>query len=156
MSLDAMRERNIFEKEMSNTAHQREAMDLKAAGINRLLTAGGSGASTPSGGSPSFSTPSVENEIGPAITSAMEAKRLSLAMDKQKEELENMKKSGVLTDAQTQKAKMETAVMKKDLPKAELMNEAYEEILRPAVKGLKHIKGVIQGSPKTIKLRSGG
>lgn len=70
-------------EKMSNSAHQREVRDLKAAGLNPILSAGGSGASTP--GAPSVSIP----DLGRSFTGG----RASAAAVKLAEQDVDIKKS---------------------------------------------------------------
>lgn len=53
-----------WQERMANSAHQREIADLKAAGLNPVLSVtGGNGAVTPSGSSASVSKPSVDMSL---------------------------------------------------------------------------------------------
>jgi len=93
MNHDMMGDNQRFQAEMSNTAHQREVQDLKAAGLNPILSAN-AGASSPAGGV----GPAAQNPYEGMASSARDFIALRQQQEKQDVDIKN-------TEQQTMTAK---------------------------------------------------
>lgn len=76
-NIASAREQMAFQDRMSSTAHQREVSDLKAAGLNPILSAGGGGSSTPSGAMPNI----VPEDMSGFAAAALDVRRLKKELD---------------------------------------------------------------------------
>lgn len=127
----AIAERQMaFQERMSSTAHQREVRDLKAAGLNPILSAKYGGSSTPAGASATIQPSS-------AAQAYYNTKLLKANIDKVLADVDVSKETAKTQRSQQQVNSAQAASIKADVPKKQVQGSLWKkagEAISPALK----------------------
>lgn len=134
-----------WKKMMSDTAHTREVADLKNAGLNPILSMGGTGASTPSSG-----MAVAQNANEGLATAAKEAFAFKQAQQKQNAEVEAIDQSVKTASSQERKndadakaAKASEDSIRAGIPKITAESKIYEQLSTAAGNIENNFKGLL-------------
>lgn len=105
-----------FQERMSSTAHQREVQDLEKAGLNPLLSAGGTGASSPGG-----AQAVMQNMYDKVSSGVQDAIAFKKGLEKSEAEIK-------LLESQKKNTDTDTRTMKSDASKSEFFESLWNKV----------------------------
>lgn len=118
------RENREWQERMSNTAYQRAVEDMRLAGINPALAYMQGGASSPGG-----SVATVDDAVGPAVSSAMHGSRLSQELKIMRQQHENMMDEGQRIRDSAMESRMRSTLLSKQTRLLDLDEQAKARML---------------------------
>jgi len=120
-NLGIAREQMAFQERMSNTAHVRQVADLKAAGLNPILSANQGGASTPQGQSAVMQNPMAEGGLSNLIGAFTQVRQANAEVQRTEADTDRIK-------AQKTGTEMDTILKSKDLPKKDIWERLWNNL----------------------------
>lgn len=131
-----------FIEKMANSAHQREIADLKAAGLNPILSAGGQGAATLAGTTPSVAVSNASQHLGKAtnlgeiMNWGLQNKALQLQTTKNAYDNEETWAKAMLLQSQNQTEQLNAQLRQQEIIREQIKNENLPKEIKTRINNI--------------------